>query len=61
MQTLFLCGLSSVGYVIATYFAGIMIIKHSDKGCSKYTDDIEEIFNALDYEAIDVMLENAAK
>jgi nicotinamidase-related amidase len=65
-NTVFLCGLSSVGCVIATYFGAMdrdfdafllkdTLISHN----SKYTKSIEEIFNALGYNALKVMLENA--
>ena len=65
-NTVFLCGLSAVGCVIATYFGAVdldldvfllkdALISHN----SKYTKSIEEIFNALGYSALKVMLENA--
>jgi nicotinamidase-related amidase len=67
-NTVFLCGLSSVGCVISTYFGAIdldfdafllkdTLISHK----SKYTKSIEEIFNALGYSALKVMLENAVR
>lgn len=65
-NTVFLCGLSSVGCVIATYFGAMdldidafllkdALISHK----SMYTKSIEEIFNALGYSALKAMLENA--
>ena len=65
-NTVFLCGLSSVGCVIATYFGAIdldfeaFLIKDALIGPdSNYTKWIEEIFNALGYRALKVMLESA--
>jgi nicotinamidase-related amidase len=67
-NTLFLCGLSSVGCVISTYFGArdndykAFLIKDALLSHNpEYTDDIEKIFNALDYDAIEVMLDNAVK
>jgi nicotinamidase-related amidase len=67
-NTLFLCGLSSVGCVIATYFGAkdndykTFLIKDALLSHNpEYTDDIEEIFNALDYEAVEAILENSGK
>jgi nicotinamidase-related amidase len=65
-NTVFLCGLSSVGCVIATYFGAMdldfdafllkdALISHK----STYTKSIEEIFDALGYSALKAMLENA--
>lgn len=64
INTLFLCGLSSVGCVLATYmdaashdYKAFMVkdalISHKEE----YTDHIEEIFNALDLDTIMYMLE----
>jgi len=66
INTVFLCGLSSVGCVLATYFGAMdldfkafmlkdALICHN----SSYTDAVEDIFSALGYEALEVMLENA--
>jgi nicotinamidase-related amidase len=67
-NTLFLCGLSSVGCVIATYFGAkdldykTFLIKDALLSHNPgYTDDIEKIFNALDYEAVEAILENTGK
>jgi nicotinamidase-related amidase len=68
VNTLFLCGLSAVGCVLATYigadnndysafFIKDALISHK----SAYTQNIEDIFSALGYEAISVMLNNAEK
>jgi len=67
-NTVFLCGLSSVGCVLATYFGAHdldykafmlkdAIMSHN----SVYTDSIEDIFGALSYETVEVMLDNAEK
>lgn len=67
-NTVFLCGLSAVGCVLATYigaenhdykafFIKDAIMSHN----STYTDNIEEIFGAINYEVVNVMLENSEK
>jgi len=67
-NTVFLCGLSAVGCVLATYvgannhdykvfFIKDAIMSHN----STYTDNIEEIFGAINYEVVQVMLENSEK
>jgi len=67
-NTLFLCGLSAVGCVLATYHGAAdldfdvfmlkdAIMSHN----SAYTDSIEDIFSALGYGALKVMLEYAQK
>jgi nicotinamidase-related amidase len=67
-NTLFLCGLSSVGCVLATYFGAMnadfhvfMIRNAVMSHNSTFTANIQEIMNALDFEAIDLMLKNAEK
>ncbi len=68
VNTVFLCGLSAVGCVLATYigaenydysvfFLKDALISHK----TVYTRNIEDIFSALGYEAVDVMLNNAEK
>ncbi len=68
VNTVFLCGLSAVGCVLATYigaenydyavfFLKDALISHK----TAYTRNIEDIFSALGYEAVDVMLNNAEK
>lgn len=65
---LFLCGLSSVGCVISTYFGAKdldfkafmlkdAIMSHN----SEYTSDVEIIFDALSYDAASIILEQAGK
>lgn len=67
-NTVFLCGLSAVGCVLATYigaqdhdynafFIKDAIMSHN----STYTDNIEEIFGAINYDVVKVMLENSEK
>jgi nicotinamidase-related amidase len=62
-NTLFLCGLRSVGCVLATYFGAknadfnvFMIRDAVMSHNSTYTDNIEEILNALDFDTIDLIL-----
>jgi len=66
INTVFLCGLSAVGCVLATYIGSNnhdykaflvkdALISHN----SDYTNQIEEIFNALDYEVISLLLNQA--
>ena len=63
-----MCGLSSVGCVLATYigadnndytafFIKDAVISHK----TEYTKNIQEIVGAIGYEAINVMLNNAEK
>jgi nicotinamidase-related amidase len=68
INTLFLCGLSSVGCVISTFFGALdldfeaFLLKDALIGPdSKHTKWIEEMFNALGYRALNIMLENARK
>jgi nicotinamidase-related amidase len=67
-NTLFLCGLSAVGCVLATYhgaadldFDVFMLKDALMSHNSAYTDSIEDIFAALGYDALKVMLENSQK
>ena len=64
INTLFLCGLSSVGCVLSTYTDAAShdynaflvkdaLLSHKEK----YTDNIEEILNAMDLETINFMIE----
>ena len=68
VNTVFLCGLSAVGCVLATYigaenydykafFLKDALISHK----TAYTKNIEDIFSALGYEAVNIMLDNAEK
>jgi nicotinamidase-related amidase len=63
-NTIFLCGLSSVGCVIATYFAArdldynVFLLKDAIMSHdSTYTDNIEIIFDAIAYDAVKYMLD----
>lgn len=63
VNTLFLCGLSSVGCVLATYFGAkdydykAFLLKNAMMSHdSQYTRQIETIFGALDDEAVGVMI-----
>lgn len=64
VNTLFMCGLSSVGCVLSTYLDAAShdynaflvedaLLSHKEK----YTDNIEEIFNAINLETILYMIE----
>ncbi|MEZ5198986.1 MAG: isochorismatase family cysteine hydrolase [Bacteroidales bacterium] len=64
INTLFLCGLSSVGCVLATWFDATAhdykaflvkdaLLSHK----SKYTEQVQDMFNAMDLETIMYMLE----
>nr|NQU93133.1 isochorismatase family protein [Bacteroidota bacterium] len=64
VNTLFICGLSSVGCVMATYWGAeaydyeVFLVKDALLGPKvKYTELIEEIYGALDLNAINFMLE----
>ena len=64
INTLFLCGLSSTGCVLATYmdasshdYKAFMIKDALLSNKEEYTDNVEEMFNALDLETVMYMLE----
>lgn len=64
INTLFLCGLSSVGCVLATYmdaynydYKAFMIKDALLSHKAGYTDQIEDIFNALDLDVIQYMIQ----
>lgn len=68
VNTVFLCGLSSVGCVLATYmgaqdldFKAFLIKDAMMSHNADYTNNIEEIFDALGYDVVKVMLDNAEK
>lgn len=68
VNTLFLCGLSSVGCVLATYmdatahdYKAFMIKDAMLSHKASYTDQIEEIFSALDLETVMFMIEVGRK
>ncbi len=63
INTLFMCGLSSVGCVLATYmdasshdYKAFMIKDAMLSHDEKYTDQIEDIFDALDLDTVMFML-----
>ncbi|HNY02345.1 MAG TPA: isochorismatase family cysteine hydrolase [Bacteroidales bacterium] len=63
INTLFLCGLSAVGCVLATYedaanydYTAFLIRDALLSQNAQYTDQVETIFNALDLETINYML-----
>jgi nicotinamidase-related amidase len=67
-NTLFLCGLSAVGCVISTHFAAkeldykVFMLKDAIMSHnSDYTDNIETMFGAVDYEAVSYMLDLIGK
>ena len=64
INTLFLCGLSSVGCVLATYldafsydYKAFMIKGAMLSHSAEYTNQIEDIFSAVDLETVMFMLE----
>ena len=64
INTLFLCGLSSVGCVLATYFdagnfdyTSFMIKDAMLSQDADYTNQIEEIFGAIDLNTVNYMLQ----
>ena len=64
INTLFLCGLSAVGCVLSTYkdasshdYKAFMIKDAMLSNKEQYTDNVEEMFNALDLETVVYMLE----
>lgn len=66
INTVYLCGLSAVGCVLATYYGALdldykafMLKDHLISHNSAYTDQIEDIFDALGSTALMVMLANA--
>jgi nicotinamidase-related amidase len=65
-NALFLCGLSSVGCVLATWIGAFnhdykaFLVKDAIMSHNKrYTDNIEKMFDAVGYEVIQLILENA--
>lgn len=67
-NTLFLCGLSAVGCVLATYFDAqnleydvFMVRDAIMSHKSEYTDLVEEIFNTVNGTSLQVMLKYAEK
>ena len=67
-NTLFLCGLSSVGCVLATWmgasnhdYKAFMIKDAIMSHNSEYTDNIEMMFDAVSYDVVKLILDNSAK
>jgi nicotinamidase-related amidase len=67
-NSLFLCGLSAVGCVLATWFGAqnhdykAFLIKDAIMSHnSEYTNKIEEIFDAVNYDVVSLILENCGK
>ncbi len=67
-NTLFLCGLSATGCVLATYFGAedldydvFMIQKAIMSDDDEHTDVVEQITNSVNFMTMRVMLENAYK
>ena len=67
-NTLFLCGLSAVGCVLATYHTGkdldfnVFMIKNAIMSHnSEYTRFVEEIFDTVSYTTLKVMLDYSSK
>ena len=65
-NTVFLCGLSAVGCVLATYYGamdldyGTFMVKDALLSHNaEFTNSIEDITDAVGYEAVKAMLENA--
>jgi nicotinamidase-related amidase len=68
VNTVFLCGLSSVGCVLATYvgaqnhdFTAFLMKDAMMSHNAGYTDNIEKIFDAVGYDVVKVMLDNSEK
>lgn len=67
-NTLFMCGLSSVGCVLATYmgskdldYTSFLIKDAMMSHNAQYTNQIEDIFEAVGYDVVTVMLNHAGK
>jgi nicotinamidase-related amidase len=67
-NTLFLCGLSAVGCVLATWIGAqnydykAFLIKDAIMSHnSEYTNNIEEMFDAVSYDVVKLILENSVK
>lgn len=68
VNTLFLCGLSSVGCVLATWmgakdldFKAFLLKDAMMSHNAGYTNQIEDIFDAVSYDVVEVMLDNVEK
>jgi len=67
-NTLFLCGLSAVGCVLSTWVGAYnndykaFLIKDAIMSHNpEYTDNVEEMFNAVSYDVINMILESSEK
>ncbi len=67
-NTLFLCGLSAVGCVLATWigaqdhdYKAFMVKDAIMSHNSDYTNQVEDMFNAVGYDVVQLILENSEK
>jgi nicotinamidase/pyrazinamidase len=67
-NTLFLCGLSAVGCVLATWigaqnldYKAFMVKKAIISHNAEYTKNVEEIFDAVPYDVVNLIIGNAGK
>lgn len=67
-NTLFLCGLSAVGCVLATWIGAqdhdykVFLVKNAIMSHnSDYTKNVEDMFDAVSYDVVQLILENSAK
>jgi nicotinamidase-related amidase len=67
-NTLFLCGLSAVGCVLATWigaqdqdYKAFMVKDAIMSHNSDYTDHVEDMFDAVGYDVVKLILENSGK
>jgi isochorismate hydrolase len=67
-NTLFLCGLSAVGCVLATKtgaenhdYKAFMVKNAIMSHNSEYTKNVEVMFDAVSYEVVQLLIENAGK
>jgi nicotinamidase-related amidase len=67
-NTLFLCGLSAVGCVLATWngaqnfdYRAFMVKNAIISHNSEYTKNVEQMFDAVTYEIVQLIIENAGK
>jgi nicotinamidase-related amidase len=67
-NTLFLCGLSAVGCVLATWngahnhdYWAFMVTNAIISPDYRYTKNVEDMFDAVPYDVVQVIVENAAK
>lgn len=67
-NTLFLCGLSAVGCVLATWigaqdhdYKAFMVKDAIMSHNSDYTNQVEDMFNAVGYDIVELILENSEK